>query len=401
VKTPDVMRFSFRAAAGSPARTLLTLLAMAIGVGAVILLTALAEGARRYVTREFTSLGTHLLIAIPGRSETTGGPPPLLGETPRDLTIEDALALKRSSAIRRIAPVALGSAPVAWRQRERETTILGSTVDLFDIWQLSMAQGRFLPPGNPSRGSAVCVLGYKTKRELFGNASPLGEWVRIGGRRFRVIGVLAPKGQSLGLDMGEIAIIPVASAQMLFNTTSLFRIMVQAGGREAVPPAKRAILNIIRDRHEGEDDVTVITQDAVLQTFDRIFTALTLTVGGIAAISLAVAGILIMNVMMVSVSQRKTEIGLLKAIGSPQRQILHLFLFESAVLSSIGSLMGVVLALVGTWATRRFYPDFPVTIPWWALTAATGVGLLTGLVFGALPARRAAGLEPVEALSRR
>jgi putative ABC transport system permease protein len=401
VKTPDVMRFSFRAAAGSPARTLLTLLAMAIGVGAVILLTALAEGARRYVTREFTSLGTHLLIAIPGRSETTGGPPPLLGETPRDLTIEDALALKRSSAIRRIAPVALGSAPVAWRQRERETTILGSTVDLFDIWQLSMAQGRFLPPGNPSRGSAVCVLGYKTKRELFGNASPLGEWVRIGGRRFRVIGVLAPKGQSLGLDMGEIAIIPVASAQMLFNTTSLFRIMVQAGGREAVPPAKRAILNIIRDRHEGEDDVTVITQDAVLQTFDRIFTALTLTVGGIAAISLAVAGILIMNVMMVSVSQRKTEIGLLKAIGSPQRQILHLFLLESAVLSSIGSLMGVVLALVGTWATRRFYPDFPVTIPWWALTAATGVGLLTGLVFGALPARRAAGLEPVEALSRR
>ncbi len=401
MKTPDVMRFSFRAAAGSPARTLLTLLAMAIGVGAVILLTALAEGARRYVTREFTSLGTHLLIAIPGRSETTGGPPPLLGETPRDLTIEDALALKRSSTIRRIAPVALGSAPVAWRQRERETTVLGSTVDLFDIWQLSMAQGRFLPPGNPSRGSAVCVLGYETKRELFGNASPLGEWVRIGGRRFRVIGVLTPKGQSLGLDMGEIAIIPVASAQMLFNTTSLFRIMVQAGGREAVPPAKRAILNIIRDRHEGEDDVTVITQDAVLRTFDRIFTALTLTVGGIAAISLAVAGILIMNVMMVSVSQRKTEIGLLKAIGSPQRQILDLFLFESAMLSSIGSLMGVVLALVGTWATRRFYPDFPVTIPWWALTAATGVGLLTGLVFGALPARRAAGLEPVEALSRR
>ncbi len=401
MKTPDVMRFSFRAAAGSPARTLLTLLAMAIGVGAVILLTALAEGARRYVTREFTSLGTHLLIAIPGRSETTGGPPPLLGETPRDLTIEDALALKRSSAIRRIAPVALGSAPVAWRQRERETTILGSTAELFDIWQLSMAQGRFLPPGNPSRGSAVCVLGYETKRELFGNASPLGEWVRIGGRRFRVIGVLTPKGQSLGLDMGEIAIIPVASAQMLFNTTSLFRIMVQAGGREAVPPAKRAILNIIRDRHEGEDDVTVITQDAVLRTFDRIFTALTLTVGGIAAISLAVAGILIMNVMMVSVSQRKTEIGLLKAIGSPQRQILDLFLFESAMLSSIGSLMGVVLALVGTWATRRFYPDFPVTIPWWALIAATGVGLVTGLVFGALPARRAAGLEPVEALSRR
>ena len=401
MKTFDVLRFSFRAATGYPARTLLTLLAMAIGVGAVILLTALGEGARRYVTREFTSLGTHLLIAIPGRSETTGGPPPMLGETPRDLTLEDALALKRSSAIRRVAPVAIGSAPVAWQQREREATIMGSTAEMFDIRQLSMAQGRFLPAGNPSRGSAVCVLGYKIKSELFGNSSPLGEWVRIGGRRFRVIGVMAAKGQSLGLDMGDIAIIPVASAQMLFNTSSLFRILIQAGGREAVPRAKKAILQIIQDRHEGEDDVTVITQDALLKTFDRIFNALTLTVGGIAAISLAVAGILIMNVMMISVSQRKTEIGLLKAIGSPRSQILRLFLSESAVLSLIGSFLGVVLALVGTWASLRFYPNFPVTIPWWALTAATVVGVFTGLVFGVLPARRAAGLEPVEALSRR
>jgi putative ABC transport system permease protein len=401
LKTFDVLQFSFRAAVGYPARTLLTLLAMAIGVGAVILLTALGEGARLYVTREFTSLGTHLLIVIPGRSETTGGPPPLLGETPRDLTLEDALMLKRSSAIRRVAPVAIGSAPVAWQQREREATIMGSTAEMFDIRQLSMAQGRFLPAGNPSRGSAVCVLGYKIKRELFGNSSPLGEWVRIGGRRFRVIGVIAAKGQSLGLDMGDIAIIPVASAQMLFNTSSLFRILIQAGGREAVPRAKKAILKIIQDRHEGEDDVTVITQDALLKTFDRIFNALTLTVGGIAAISLAVAGILIMNVMLISVSQRKTEIGLLKAIGSPRSQILRLFLSESAVLSLIGSFLGVVLALVGTWASLRFYPNFPVTIPWWALTSATLVGVLTGLVFGVLPARRAAGLEPVEALSRR
>jgi putative ABC transport system permease protein len=374
---------------------------MAIGVGAVILLTALGEGARLYVTREFTSLGTHLLIVIPGRSETTGGPPPLLGETPRDLTLEDALVLKHSSAIRRVAPVAIGSAPVAWQQREREATIMGSTAEMFDIRQLSMAQGRFLPAVKPSRGSAVCVLGYKIKRELFGNSSPLGEWVRIGGRRFRVIGVIAAKGQSLGLDMGDIAIIPVASAQMLFNTSSLFRILIQASGREAVPRAKKAILKIIQDRHEGEDDVTVITQDALLKTFDRIFNALTLTVGGIAAISLAVAGILIMNVMLISVSQRKTEIGLLKAIGSPRSQILRLFLSESAVLSLIGSFLGVVLALVGTWASLRFYPNFPVTIPWWALTAATLVGVLTGLVFGVLPARRAASLEPVEALSRR
>lgn len=401
MKAIDTLQFSFRAASGYPARTFLILLAMAIGVGAVILLTALGEGARRYVTREFTSLGTHLLIVIPGRSETTGGPPPLLGETPRDLTLEDALALKRNASIRRVAPIALGSAPVVWKQLSREVTIMGSTEALYGIRQLTMAQGRFLPPGNPSRGTAVCVLGYKIKNELFGNTSPLGERVRIGGRRFRVIGVLAPKGQSLGLDMGDIAIIPVASAQALFNTSSLFRIILQATGRDSVPQAKDAILKTIRDRHEGEDDVTVITQDALLKTFDRIFTALTLTVGGIAAISLAVAGILIMNVMMISVSQRKSEIGLLKAIGSPRNQILRLFLSESAILSLIGSLFGVLLALFGTWVSLRLYPNFPVTITWWALSAATGVGLITGLVFGVLPARKAAALEPVEALSRR
>ncbi len=401
MKAFDVIRFSFRAATGFRTRTLLILLAMAIGVGAVILLTAMGEGARRYVTREFTSLGTHLLVIFPGRSETTGGPPPLLGETPRDLTLDDALSLKRSSAIRRVAPIALGSAPVSWRQRSREVTIMGSTAALFEIRQLSMAQGQFLPAGNPSLPAAVCVLGYKVKSELFGNTSPLGKWLRIGGRRFRVIGVLTPRGQSLGMDMGDLAIVPVASAQALFNTSSLFRIMIQASGRDSVLIAKKAILGIIRDRHEGEDDVTVITQDALLSTFDRIFTALTLTVAGIAAISLAVAGILIMNVMMISVSQRTTEIGLMKAIGASGGQVLRLFLCESAVLSAIGAMLGVMLSLIGTWTSLRLYPDFPVMIPWWSVMAAIGVGMLTGLIFGVLPARRAAGLEPVDALSRR
>jgi putative ABC transport system permease protein len=401
MKVLDVFRFGLRAASGYPARTLLMLLAMSIGVASVILLTTLGEGARRYVTREFTSLGTHLLIVLPGRSETTGGPPPLLGETPRDLTLEDALALSRSSSIRRVAPIALGNAPVAWKQRDREVTILGSTAELFEIRQLSMAQGRFIPAGDPARAVAVCVLGNKIKNELFGNQSPLGKWVRIGQRRFRVIGILTPKGQSIGMNMSDVAVIPVAAAQALFNTSSLFRLMVQARGRHAVADAKKTILNIIRERHEGEDDITVVTQDALLATFDRIFTALTLTVAGIAAISLVVAGILIMNVMLIAVSQRRTEIGLLKAIGATGGQILHLFLSESAILSLIGALFGIILALLGTWTIMRLYPNFPMMIPLWSLSAATGVALLTGLIFGVLPARRAAKLDPVEALSRR
>jgi len=244
-------------------------------------------------------------------------------------------------------------------------------------------------------------MGYKLKKELFRNQSPLGEWARIGDRRFRVIGVLAKKGQSLRLDMGDVVIIPVASAQALFNTSSLFRILVQANSRDAIPKAKKAILSIIRARHEGEDDVTVITQDALLSTFDRIFTALTLSVAGIASISLAVAGILIMNVMLIAVSRRTTEIGLLKAIGAPGRQILRLFLAESAILSLIGAAFGLILAFFGTWGLARAFPSFPIKVPFWAVGAAIGVALLTGLVFGVLPARRAAKLDPVQALSRR
>ncbi len=300
----DLLRFVFGALRGYSVRTALMLLAMAIGVAAVVILTSLGEGARRFVVNEFTSLGTHLVIVLPGRSETTGGAPPLISETPRDLTIDDALALERQRAVRRIAPIAVGSVAVSWGGRDRESIIIGSTREFLDIRHLTMGQGRFLPEGDPQRASPVCVLGAKVRSELFGAHKALGEWVRIGDRRFRVIGVLATEGRSIGIDIEEVVVIPIASALALLNTNSLFRILVEARTREDVPQVRKGIADIIRARHEGEDDVTVITQDAVLATFDRILRALTLTVAGIAAISLAVAGILIMNVMLVAIAQR-------------------------------------------------------------------------------------------------
>ena len=401
MKATDLIRFCFRSLSGYPLRTGLMLLAMAIGVAAVVLLTSLGEGARLYVTQQFRSLGTHLLIVLPGRSETVGGPPPLLGQTPRDLTLEDALALKRSSAVQRIAPIMVGAAPVAHGSLAREAVVLGSTSELLPVRNLSMAQGRFLPEGDIGQAEALCVLGNKLKTELFGNDSPLGNFVRIGQRRFRVIGVLAKRGQSLGVDISDVAIIPVASSSALFNRTSLFRILVQARGRDAIPRAKRAVLEIIKARHDGEDDVTVITQDAMLSTFDRIFKALTLAVGGIAAISLGVAGILIMNVMLIAVSQRTAEIGLLKALGANGKQIQRLFISEAAMLSLVGAVTGLLLAVLGQMLLARLFPDFPVAVPAWAPMAAVGVAMGTGLVFGVLPARRAARLDPVTALSRR
>ena len=398
MRIEDTLLFSGKALSSARKRTWLMLLAMAIGVGSVVVLTALGEGARSYVAKAFSSLGSHLLIVIPGRVETTGGHPPLIGGTPRDLTLDDAKALSRSSSIRLYAPLALGSAPASHQQLEREITVLGSTAALLPVRNLELARGRFLPPGDPGRGSSVAVIGSKLKRELFGSGKALGKWVRIHDRRFRIIGVLKPLGESLGVDIGDVAIIPVASAQSLFNTNSLFRILVQANGREAIPRAEQAIVDILRERHEGELDVTVITQNALLTTFDGIFQALTYTVAGIAAISLAVAGILIMNVMLVSVSQRTEEIGLLKALGGSQALILRLFLVEAGLLSGAGAVLGFALAFGGVWALDRALDDLTLSIPLWSLAAAGTVALVTGLLFGVLPARRAARLDPVQAL---
>jgi putative ABC transport system permease protein len=397
----DIAVFSMQAATASRGRTVLTLLAMAIGVSSVILLISLGDSGRRYVIDQFASLGTNLLIVIPGRSETTGGPPPLLGETPRDLTLDDAIALTNSTAIRRVAPIIAGSAPVSVKQLEREMIVLGSSADLFEVRRLTMGQGIFLPPGDLDRGGNVCVIGLKGKKELFGNGQALGKWLRIGDRRFRVIGVLADTGVSLGEDMGEVVIIPVATAQALFNRVSLFRIVAEASNEDAVERAKKAILTIIRARHEGEDDITVITQDAVLATFDKIFRALTLTVGGIAAISLVVAGIMIMNIMLVAISNRRSEIGLLKALGAPRTQIMRLFLTESALLSIAGAFFGFLLALGAMELLAAFFPDYNLALAPWSPFIASGLALVTGILFGVLPARRASMMEPALALSRR
>jgi putative ABC transport system permease protein len=251
------------------------------------------------------------------------------------------------------------------------------------------------------RAAPVCIIGETIRRELFGAKRALGEWLRIGDRRFRVIGILASTGVSLGVDTDDMVVIPVASAQQLFNTETLFRILVEARNREVIDKAKQSVTDILRERHEGEEDVTVITQDSVLATFDRIFTALTFTVGGIAGISLIVAGILIMNIMLVSVTQRTTEIGLLKAIGASSRQVMNLFLTEAILLSLFGALLGLLLGQGGSMLVGHLYPVLPLGAPLWALSSALGVALLTGVIFGVLPARRAARLDPVQALARR
>jgi len=378
------------------------LLAMAIGVAAVVVLTSLGEGARRYVTGEFASLGTNLLIVIPGRSETTGGAPAIVvGQTPRDLTLDDARSLRRSYAVERVAPLVIGSGAISWGGLEREVPVFGATAEMLHVRHWEMGQGLFLPDTDWDRPQSVCVIGEKIRTEIFGNTPPLGEWLRVGDRRFRVIGVLGSEGRSIGIDVQDIVILPVTSAMVLFDAPSLFRVLVEASSRDSMDTASRFIRSTIAGRHQGEEDITVITQDAVLATFDRIFGALTMTLAGIASISLAVAGVLIMNVMLVAVSQRTAEIGLLKAIGAPRRQIVSLFLTEAVMLSLLGAAVGLVIGFGGSELIGKLYPALPVGPPWWAIIAAIVVAVASGLIFGSLPARRAARLDPVIALAGR
>jgi putative ABC transport system permease protein len=397
----DVFRLSRSAVQSSRLRSSLIVIAMAIGVGAVILLISLGESARRYVVGEFASLGTNLIIVLPGRSETTGGPPPLFGETPRDLTIDDAMAVTRSPHISGVAPVIVGSAPVTFAGKEREVTILGSTHAMAEVRHLEIGIGRFLPKVDPHQPVPVCVLGGKVRNELFGSARVLGQWLRVGDRRCRVIGVLAEGGISIGVDFDDLVVIPVASAQALFDSPSLFRLLAEAHTSTETTTAVDDIRRIISERHDGEDDITIITQDSVVATFDKVLRALTWGLAGIASISLLVAGILIMNVMLVAVAQRKVEIGLLKAIGATGRQIRFLFLTEAVLISLIGSCLGWGLAATSVAVLARIYPTFTVVTPLWAAAVTLTLALVTGTVFGVMPAGRAARLDPITALAKR
>ena len=401
MRPADILRFARDAAAGYPLRTTLSVLAMAIGVAAVVLLTALGEGARRYVVGQFSSLGTNLVIVLPGRTGTGGfNPATAITSTPRDLTIADAQALLRAPAVRRVGPLAVGTSEISAGGRLREVMVAGANRDFFAIRNFELAQGEALPDDDWQRAAPVVVIGAKVQEELFGREPALGRLVRVGDRRLRVIGILRPTGQGLGMNTDELVIVPVALAQAMFNSNTLFRILVEARSREAIPAASAQVLELLKQRHRGEEDVTVITQDAVLATFDKLLGALTLAVAGIAAISLAVAGILVMNVMLVAVTQRTGEIGLLKALGAPARTIRLAFLTEAAMLSASGALVGYGLGEAGAFALRQLFPVFPAYPPDWAVIAGLLTALSTGLLFGFLPARRAARLDPVQALMK-
>jgi len=402
LRLTDLLRFTLLALRRQRFRSVMLLVAVGLGVGAVIVLTALGEGARGYVMGEFAFLGKDTVVMFPGRKETTGGMPPITGTSARAITLEEVEVLGRTvPGVGSLAPIVIGNGPVSYESRERESIVVGTTAAFFTIRQLEVAQGTTLPDLALSEGKPVAVIGQKLKDELFDNRRAIGQWVRLRDYRFRVIGVLQGTGDSFGTDLSEAIFVPVASAQSVFNVHGLFRVMMKARDNYRVEEVKSQVSERMQELHDGEQDVTVVSPDAMLTTFDGILQALTLGVAGIAGISLVVAGILVMNVTLMSVKQRTAEIGLLKAIGAPASQVRTLFLAEAALIATAGALLGILAGRLLVTAGRHLYPSIPFVTPGWAMVAAFTLAVGTALVFAWLPAQQAARLEPVDALGRK
>jgi len=358
-------------------RSALSMLGIAIGVASIVLLTSIGEGTRLYILGEFSQFGTNVLAVNPGKAETSGIPGAMSGST-RKLTIDDAVAVERLPYVNSIVPLTVALARVETRGKGRSVAIYGVT--------------------DPRRSSPVAVLGPKVKRELFGDENALGQMIRIADTRLRVIGIMAPKGHSLGFDLDDAVYIPVALAMRMFNMEELSEIDVTFAHGGLVDIVEEEVRELLTDRHRGHEDFTITTQAAMLDVFGKVINGITLAVSFIAGISLLVGAVGIFTMMWISVGERVSEIGLMMAVGATREQIQRIFLMEAIMLTTVGGAIGAAAGVAMALGLRVLLPSLPIEIPIGFLFVAVAMSVVTGVASGVAPARRAAALEPVEAL---
>jgi len=395
LRLDDWLRLASSPVLSHPVKSVLTALGIAIGIAAVTLLTTLGHGVRQYVLDSFSQFGTRIIAITPGHSETAGAAGGLISSV-KLLTLDDATALRKITGSEWVVSNVQGSGPVRFGERVRSTEILGTTSDFNQAWNFPLAMGKFLP-ATDGNSPAVAVIGDTLYRELFRSHNPLGEFIRIGGQRFRVIGVMQPKGSTLGFDLDDMAYIPADRGLTLFNREGLMEIDVVFSASTTSEQMLTRIRDALIARH-GQEDFTLTSQDEMLGSLNRILHFLTLGVAALGGISLLVGGVGIFTIMTTNLTERTAEIGLLRAIGCPRKQLLSLFLGEAVILSLLGAAIGVAItgAIVGL--LTLLLPAFPVQLQVSTLLLAAVVAVSTGLLSGLWPAWRASRLSPIDAL---
>jgi putative ABC transport system permease protein len=395
----DVTALAIEAIAANKFRSALTMLGMGIGVFSVITLVALGQGARNYVLTEFNSLGSNFIVIQPGKVDKRGafGPPPGAAQT--EMTIRDVVALERKAFnLSAVSGLMLGTVVIKRDELASNISVFGVNEQFQHILTMELAQGNFITREEQESGRRNVVLGANIAENLFPFDYPIGRSVKLNGSEFKVTGVLAPMGSKLGFNIDDFALIPTSSAQRLFNDDKLFGIRARASGRASVDDAVAEIKEILRERRNGEENFSVITQMAIMESMDSILGMLSYVLGGIAAISMLVGGIGIMNIMLVSVAERIPEIGIRRAVGARRSDILQQFLVEALSLSVLSGAVGLVAALVLTHGMSWYYGSFDMRPPWWIVLIAFTVSVLVGVIFGLWPARKASRIEALDAL---
>ena len=395
----ETFQVSFEAILSNKVRSGLTMLGVIIGVMAVILLVSIGEGARVYITKELTGLGTNLLIIQPGKTSASGGFHPPSAGTVRKLTYDDSKALKRHAWLLTDAvPIVLGTGRIKFTNLGRDVMIIGVTPEFQRVRNLFIDSGNYVTQGDVDSKFKIVVLGTRVKEELFGDQNALGKVVMLSDVRYRVVGVMRKKGTSLGMDVDDVVYVPVTSGQELFDTDALFEIIASTPQTENTERAIAQIKDVLIKRHAHKEDFTIQTQGAMLQTMDTILGVLTAVLGGIAGISLLVGGIGIMNIMLVSVRERTREIGIRKALGARNRDIMAQFMIEAMTLSGAGGVMGILIGVGLAFLIPVFVDVLPTSVSLWSIVMAFTFSGAVGVFFGVYPARKASQQDPIQAL---
>lgn len=372
-------------------RSGLTMLGVVIGVAAVVILVAIGSGAKYMVEREVEGLGSNLLLIVPGRVDFGSAP------TVSRLRLEDVDAVMRVVGDRnRVAATTASGEIVRAGARSRFTSVAGVLETTPNVFIREMARGTYLSRSDVEVGRRVAVLGAAVATSLFGGRDPVGSQVTIAGVRFRVVGVFAPLGQSLGVDRDDEVHIPITTAQRIFDTSRVDGIAVKAPDRESLHELGDRIVTALRERHP-DTEFSAVTQEQILGVLGDILSILTGVLAAIAGISLLVGGVGVSNIMLVSVRERTREIGLRKAVGARPRDIALQFLIEAALLTTVGGVLGIGLGIGAAQLVAALSP-VPAAVTWWSVVLAFGVSAAVGLFFGVVPAQRASQLDPAVAL---